>query len=87
MRGNRTVGAKLKACPMSVWPISAWPISVGLISILLAALAGSASLAGEFSVTPANMARVGTIDERYQSYNIEMVEVRSEEHTSELQSQ
>jgi Glycosyl hydrolase family 79, N-terminal domain len=75
MRGNRTVGAKLKACPMSVWPISAWPISVGLISILLAALAGSASLAGEFSVTPANMARVGTIDERYQSYNIEMVEV------------
>jgi heparanase len=80
MRGNRLVGAKLQACPMSAWPISAWPMPVGpisvwLIAILLAVLAGSASLAGEFSVTPANMARVGTIDERYQSYNIEMVEV------------
>ena len=31
--------------------------------------------AGELSVTPASMARIGTIDERYQSYNIEMVEV------------
>ena len=29
----------------------------------------------ELSVTPATMARIGTIDERYQSYNIEMVEV------------
>jgi hypothetical protein len=27
------------------------------------------------SVSPANMARVGTIDERYQSYNVEMLEV------------
>src|SRR5258706_16271068 len=26
-------------------------------------------------VTPANMTRVGSIDERYQSYNIEMLEV------------
>jgi len=63
MRGNRTVGAKL------------WLISVWLISILLAAPLGSAGVAGELSVTPASMARIGTIDERYQSYNIEMVEV------------
>ena len=27
------------------------------------------------SVTPATMARVGTIDDRYQSYNVEMLEV------------
>src|SRR3954464_15167986 len=27
------------------------------------------------SVSPASMARVGTIDERYQSYNVEMLEV------------
>jgi Glycosyl hydrolase family 79, N-terminal domain len=65
MRGDRMVGAKL--------PI--WLISVGLISILPAAPAGSASAAGESTVTPASMARIGTVDERYQSYNIEMVEV------------
>jgi heparanase len=65
MRGNRMVGAKLH-----VWLASVW-----LNSILLAAPAGSASPAGELSVTPASMARIGTIDERYQSYNIEMVEV------------
>ena len=46
-----------------------------LILILPVALAGSASLADEPSVTPATMARVGTIDQRFQSYNIEMVEV------------
>ncbi len=65
MRNNRVVGAKLHSCLTSVW----------LISILLAAPAGSASLAGELSVTPASLARVGTVDERYQSYNIEMVEI------------
>ena len=52
-----------------------WLIPVGLISILPAAPAGSASVAGESTLTPASMARIGTVDERYQSYNIEMVEV------------
>jgi hypothetical protein len=65
MRGNRIVGIKLRVRLTHLW----------LISILLAASAGSAGLAGELSVTPASMARIGTIDERYQSYNIEMVEV------------
>jgi hypothetical protein len=31
--------------------------------------------ASPVSVTPATMPRVGTVDERYQSFNIEMVEV------------
>jgi heparanase len=65
MRGHCMVVAKT-----SIWSGYVW-----LISILLAAPAGSASLAGELSVTPASMARIGTVDERYQSYNIEMVEV------------
>jgi Glycosyl hydrolase family 79, N-terminal domain len=65
MRGHRGVGVKNRIWPRSVW----------LISILLVALTGSAGRAGELSVTPANMARIGTVDERYQSYNIEMVEV------------
>jgi Glycosyl hydrolase family 79, N-terminal domain len=39
------------------------------------ALAGSEALADGASVDPANMPRIGTVDERFQSYNIEMVEV------------
>jgi glycosyl hydrolase family 79 len=46
-----------------------------MISALLVALACSGALAGEPSITPANMPRIGTVDERFQSYNIEMVEV------------
>src|SRR4029077_15259680 len=54
------VGARSKAC---------------LISILLIAFACSRTLADEPFVTPANMTRIGTVDERFQSYNIEMIEV------------
>jgi hypothetical protein len=46
-----------------------------LISALLIALDYSAALAGELTITPASMARIGTVDERFQSYNVEMVEV------------
>src|SRR5258705_10308906 len=46
-----------------------------LISTFLMALAGPGPLARELSITPATMARIGTVDERFQSYNIEMVEV------------
>jgi len=53
-------GARLKAC---------------LISTLLIAPGCPGALAHELSVTPANMARIGTVDERFQSYNVEMVEV------------
>jgi hypothetical protein len=30
------------------------------------------------SLAPATMARIGTVDERYQSYNVEMLEVTGE---------
>jgi hypothetical protein len=33
------------------------------------------ALADELSIRPASMVRIGTVDERFQSYNIEMVEV------------
>jgi len=75
MRENRMVGAKVRVWLISVRPISVWLISVLLNSILLAGPLGSAGLAGELSVTPASMARIATVDERYQSYNIEMVEI------------
>ena len=50
-------------------------LHVCLTSFLLVAHAGSASLADGPLVTPAAMARIGTVDQRFQSYNIEMVEV------------
>src|SRR5258708_2915067 len=50
--------------------LQAWPIAMFLV-----ALACPGALARELSVTPGTMARIGTIDERFQSYNIEMVEV------------
>jgi hypothetical protein len=44
-----------------------------LISTLFTALGGPETFAGELS--PARMARIGAVDERFQSYNVEMVEV------------
>ncbi len=38
-------------------------------------LMGTHVLAGEISLDPATMPRIGSVDERFQSYNIEMVEV------------
>jgi Glycosyl hydrolase family 79, N-terminal domain len=47
----------------------------GMVAASLVALACSGALADEPSIDPANMPRIGTVDERYQSYNIEMIEV------------
>ncbi len=46
-----------------------------LISTLLITLGCPWALAHDLSVTPGSMARIGTVDERFQSYNVEMVEV------------
>src|SRR6266436_4506304 len=46
-----------------------------LIPTLLIALVCPGVFAEELSITPARMVRIGTIDERFQSYNVEMVEV------------
>ncbi len=43
--------------------------------MLLAALAVAEAQAGGLTIEPRTMRRVGTVDERFQSYNIEMVEV------------
>jgi glycosyl hydrolase family 79 len=53
-----------------VGPFQAW-----LVSTLIIAPVCPGVRADGFSITPASMARIGTIDERFQSYNIEMVEV------------
>jgi len=52
--------------------------SVGVACIALSlsfAPALPAAAADALSVTPSNMPRLGTVDERFQSYNIEMVEI------------
>jgi len=46
-----------------------------LIPTLLIALVCPGVFAEELSITPARMVRIGTIDERFQSYNVEMIEV------------
>jgi hypothetical protein len=46
-----------------------------LVSTLVIALICPGAVADGFSISPASMARIGTVDERFQSYNIEMVEV------------
>ncbi len=48
---------------------------VCLMPTLLVALVCPGVFAEELSITPAHMARIGTIDERFQSYNVEMIEV------------
>ncbi len=60
MRGIRQPGLHFGAC-------------LTLIFLLAATCPGA--LSDELSVTPAKMARIGTIDQRFQSYNVEMVEV------------
>src|SRR6478672_2763949 len=43
--------------------------------ILLCTLGTGGAFAEKMSIAPAHMARIGTIDARFQSYNVEMVEV------------
>src|ERR1700757_2204970 len=48
----------------------------GCTAVMLSiALTCARALAGEVALVPGNMPRIGTVDERFQSYNIEMVEV------------
>src|SRR4029077_9588611 len=59
----RVIGeARLKCQPWVLWA-------------LLMAFPCLGAAAGELSVAPTSMARIGAVDERFQSYNIEMVEV------------
>ena len=60
MRNIHRIGVGLQAC---------------LILTSLVAPSCPGGLADELSIRPASMVRIGTVDERFQSYNIEMVEV------------
>src|SRR5258706_10773644 len=51
------------------------PFQPWLVSTLLISLVCPGARADGFYITPASMAHTGTVDERFQSYNIEMVEV------------
>ena len=60
MRGFQRSGAGFQTCLIAGW--------------LFATLCNAASGA-DISIAPAGMTRLGTVDERFQSYNVEMVEV------------
>jgi hypothetical protein len=69
-----TLATTPRVCARRIYGVAAG-FRVCLISMLLIALACSRALAGEPSVTPASLTRIGEVDERFQSYNVEMVEV------------
>jgi heparanase len=46
-----------------------------LMSALLVAQAHAASISDAPTITPSRLPHIGTVDERFQSYNIEMVEI------------
>ena len=69
-----TLATPPRVCARRIRRVAA-EVQAGLISMLLIALACSRVLAGEPSVTPASLTRIGEIDQRFQSYNVEMVEV------------
>jgi heparanase 1 len=52
-----------------VWGVAAFVLLSGEVSF------GASDAAPGVTLTPGNMQRVGSVDERFQSYNIEMVEV------------
>ena len=68
-RGTKHAIRQLLAC--SDWMMG----QSSLMLTLLVALIPTRAFAEELSITPATMARIGTVDERFQSYNVEMVEV------------
>jgi hypothetical protein len=57
-------------------PANARLFSNGVLVALVAALAWQGgAIAQTAQLTPSTMPRVGAVDERYQSYNVEMLEV------------
>ena len=54
-------------------------LCAGMIVLSLAVAVGcpGRTMAQTVSLTPASMPRIGSVEERYQSYNIEMLEVTS----------
>ena len=63
-RQTRRPRAPVRHSPLAIRP-----------ALLLLALTTTHAVAGELALAPANMARIGSVDERFQSYNIEMAEV------------
>src|ERR1700678_1413130 len=59
---------------MKIRYVQAFTMQAWLVLVMLAHLAAAQANA-PFSIQPSAMPRVGSVDERFQSYNIEMVEV------------
>jgi glycosyl hydrolase family 79 len=67
---------RMRSHPMRLFEIAAPQRLHRLTAVLLVALPCLGAAAAELpSATPSRMARIGAVDERFQSYNVEMVEV------------
>jgi hypothetical protein len=53
----------------------AYGFSAGVAFASMAMTLGGPAVAQTIPLMPAGMPRIGTVDERYQSYNVEMLEV------------
>ena len=49
--------------------------SMSFAAVIISALACAPAMGETIVLKPASMTRIGTVDERYQSYNVEMLEV------------
>ena len=54
---------------------SGFKVGMGIVVVALAGSQKAAAQASTLFVDPSRLPRLGTIDERFQSYNLEMVEV------------
>src|ERR1700760_668135 len=68
-------GGSMKFTQRYAGPPTAVLAPIALILANATCFPASLSAASPVALTPAKMPRLGTIDERFQSYNIEMVEV------------
>ena len=71
--GNETTVKRFSPVLALVLAIASAPDGLALAQLVT--LAGSEALADGASIDPANMPRIAAVDNRFQSYNIEMVEV------------
>src|SRR5438034_11701324 len=60
---------------MAMTRSSGFKVGMGIVIAALAGIQQVSAQAPTLSVDPSRLPRLGTIDERFQSYNVEMVEV------------
>src|SRR2546423_10510637 len=60
---------------MAMTRSSGFKVGMGIVIAALTAIQNAAAQAPTLALDPSRLPRLGTIDERFQSYNVEMIEV------------